>query len=35
MIISYNVTVSDGELNIRFEHGVENTEINAIEVLSQ
>ena len=32
-MISYNVTVADGQLNLNFLHGIENPFISAIEVL--
>jgi hypothetical protein len=34
LVVSVLVTVSDGQLNIQFVHGVENPKISAIEVLS-
>jgi hypothetical protein len=33
LVISLPVTVSDGQLNLTFAHGVENPKISAIEVL--
>ena len=34
LVKSYNVTVADGQLNLKFLHGIENPTISAIEVLS-
>jgi hypothetical protein len=33
LVKSYSVSVRDGQMNIRFVHGVQNPQINAIEIL--